>query len=219
MKVSRVLQLIVWVVGLCLAQQVPPQSSPGSRERGGGQVPMPQLKVLSAGLVHLLQGLQESQGYVEKHVEQVTGELEGTERDVERLRELGVQAGRAHRRVRADLQFLRAQGDRLERATRDLQLELGATEAERRGLELRVSRVLERVKNAAEPISAADSLVDMSLLKVILETQSGRLADLALEVRNQDVMIDRNLQHIVDLEQQVSRSRGRRPPARSGGTF
>ncbi|XP_062334425.1 uncharacterized protein LOC134034091 isoform X2 [Osmerus eperlanus] len=215
MKVSRVLQLIVWVVGLCLAQQVPPQSSPGSRERGGGQVPMPQLKVLSAGLVHLLQGLQESQGYVEKHVEQVTGELEGTERDVERLRELGVQAGRAHRRVRADLQFLRAQGDRLERATRDLQLELGATEAERRGLELRVSRVLERVKNAAEPISAADSLTE----QVILETQSGRLADLALEVRNQDVMIDRNLQHIVDLEQQVSRSRGRRPPARSGGTF
>ena len=166
MKVSRVLQLIVWVVGLCLAQQVPPQSSPGSRERGGGQVPLPQLKVLSAGLVHLLQGLQESRGYVEKHVEQVTGELEGTEQDVERLRELGVQAGRTHRRVRADLQVLKAQGDRLERATRDLQLELGAREAERRGLELRVSRVLERVKNAAEPVSAADSLVDMSLLKV-----------------------------------------------------
>ena len=40
--------------------------------------------------------------------------------------------------------------------------------------------------------------------QVILETQSGRLADLALEVRNQDVMIDRNLQHIMDLEQQVS---------------
>ncbi|XP_024252612.1 uncharacterized protein LOC112230566 [Oncorhynchus tshawytscha] len=217
MRVSRVLQLSICLVGLSLAWCSPPPGKPSIE--GGGQVPVGQIQVLSVGLLQLLQGVRESAWRMERQGDQVSEELMGDTQVVERLREQGVQVGRTHRQVTKNLQMMTAQSDRLENAAQDMQLGLETLLAEQGALELRMCRVLERVQSITKPVLRMEKQLNMNLMKVIVDTQSRRLADLALEVMTRDRLIDKHLQHIVDLEEQASRIRGERPPTSAEGRF
>ncbi|XP_029921536.1 uncharacterized protein LOC115369115 [Myripristis murdjan] len=207
MKVSRVLQLSILLVGLCLARHTPSPATHSSTQEAG-QVPMSHVKMLSLGLGHLLQGVEENSGRVGRQVEQVTTELDGAAKTLENLHKQGVQAGRTHRQVRKDLQMLSAKGDRLERVVQDLQRGLRDLVAEQGAMELRMSQILQRVMSVSEPASGSQTQLNMSLMKVIVDKQARRLASLASEVTARERMIDRRLQHIEHLEKQVSSIRG-----------
>ncbi|KAM7369327.1 hypothetical protein PAMP_013602 [Pampus punctatissimus] len=205
MRVSRVLQLSFMLVGLSQGRHNPPPGNPSTSQKAG-EVPVSQLKMLSLGLAHLLQGVEENAGQLEQQGEQVAAELEGATRSLESLRKQSLQTGRTHRQVRKDLQMLSARGDRLWRAVRDLQKGLEDLETEQGAMLHRMSRILRRVKSLTEPRSGRRRQLDISSMKMIIDKQAGRLAGLTSEVLARDRLIDRRLQQIENLEKQVSES-------------
>ncbi|XP_044030926.1 uncharacterized protein LOC122865941 [Siniperca chuatsi] len=205
MRVSRVLQLSVLLLGLCQAHRAPPPGDPSTSQEAG-EVPVSLLRMLSLGLAHLLQGAEENAERLEQQGEQVAAELDGATKSLESLRKQSLRAGRTHRQVRKDLQILSARGDRLWRTVRDLQKGLEDLEAEQGALQHRMNRILQREKSLTEPRSGGQTQLDISSMKVIIDKQARRLASLTAEVSARDRMIDRGLQHIEHLEKQVSDS-------------
>ncbi|KAK5878566.1 hypothetical protein CesoFtcFv8_023964 [Champsocephalus esox] len=202
MRVTRVLQLSVLLVGLCQAQRAPPPST--SEEAGG--VPVSQLKMLALGLAHLLQGVEENARQLEQRGEQAEAELDGATRNLESLRKQSQKAGRNHRQVRKDLQILSARGDRLWKAARDLQKVLEDVETEQGAMQQRINRVLQRIKSLTEPKSRGKTQLDMGSVKVVMDKQARKLASLNSKCSARDRMIDRRRRHIDHLEIQISES-------------
>lgn len=99
MRVSRILQLSLVLMGLCQARRDPPLGDPSASQESG-EVPVSQLKMLSLGLAHLLKGVEENTGKLEQQGERVAAELDGATRSLESLRKQSLQTGRTHRQVR-----------------------------------------------------------------------------------------------------------------------
>ncbi|XP_041816745.1 uncharacterized protein LOC121623521 [Chelmon rostratus] len=209
MRVSRVLQLSVLLVGLCQAHPTPPPGDPPTSQEVG-EVPTSQLRMLSLGLAHLLQGVEENAKRLEQQGEQVAAELDGATKSLESLRKQSLQVGRTHRQVRKDQQILRARGDRLWKAAKDLQRGLEDLQTEQGATQHQMNRILQRMKSLTEPRPGGQTLLDASAVKAIIDMQARRLASLTSEVSARDRLIDRRLQHIDHLEKQVS---GRLPAA------
>ncbi|XP_076614518.1 uncharacterized protein LOC143338181 isoform X1 [Chaetodon auriga] len=209
MRVSHVLQLSVLLVGLCQAHTTSPPGDPSTSEEAGA-VPRSQLRMLSLGLAHLLQGVEENAKRLEQQGEQVAVELDGATKSLEILRKQSFQAGRTHKQVRKDQQILRARGDRLWKVVKDLQKGLEDLQTEQGTTQHRMNRVLQRMKSLTEARSGGQSQLDVSSVKLIIDKQARRLASLTSEVSARDRLIDRHLQHIDRLEKQVS---GRLPAA------
>lgn len=93
------LQLSVLLVGLCQAHPTPPPGDPPTSQEVG-EVPTSQLRMLSLGLAHLLQGVEENAKRLEQQGEQVAAELDGATKSLESLRKQSLQVGRTHRQVR-----------------------------------------------------------------------------------------------------------------------
>lgn len=100
---SRVLHLSVLLVGLCQAHRAPPPGDPSTSQEVG-EVPVAQLRMLSLGLAHLLQGVEENAERLERQGEQVAAELDGAMKSLESLLKQSSQAGRTHRQVRRNYQ-------------------------------------------------------------------------------------------------------------------
>nr|XP_019960689.1 PREDICTED: uncharacterized protein LOC109640902 isoform X1 [Paralichthys olivaceus] len=202
MMVRQVLQLSVLLVGVCTAHQVLPAEE-ASVSGEAGEVPQPQLRMLSLGLAHLLHGVEENAGQLERQGEQVAAELDGVTRSVETLHKQSLQAGRTHRQARKDLQILSARGDRLWRTVKELQKLLEDLETEQRTSQHRLDRVLRRVRGLTEPGSRGQAQLDVSSMKVVVDKQTRRLAGLTSVVSARDKLIDRRLQRIEHLEKHV----------------
>ncbi|XP_068588519.1 uncharacterized protein [Cebidichthys violaceus] len=205
MRVSRALRLSFLLVGLCQAHRAPPPGVPSTSQEAG-EVPVAQLRMLSLGLAHLLQGLVENAEQLERQGEQVAAELDGAAESLESLRKQSLQAGRTHRQVRKDLQILSARGDRLWKAARDLQKGLADLEREQGAMQHRTDRILQKVKSLTEPRSGDQTQLHTGSVKFIINKQARRLASLSSEVSARDRMIDRRLRHINHLEKRVSKS-------------
>ncbi|KAL6097145.1 uncharacterized protein ACO6RY_06305 [Pungitius sinensis] len=195
MRANRALRLSFLLLGLCQAYRARPPGGPYTTQEAG-EVPVSQLRMLSLGLAHLLQGLVENVGQLERRGELVAAELDEAAESLESLRKQSSQAGRTHRQVRKDLQILTARGDRLWRAATDLQEELAHLEREREAMQRRTNRIIQKVKSRTEPRS----------VKAIMDQQARRLASLTSEVSARDRMIDRRLRHINQLEKRVAKS-------------
>ncbi|XP_029300801.1 uncharacterized protein LOC115016868 [Cottoperca gobio] len=202
MWVSRVLQLSVLLVGLCQAHRAPPSSS--SQE--AGEVPVSQLRMLALGMAHLLQGVEENTEQLEQRGEQVAADMDGATKSLESLRKQSLQAGRTHKQVRKDLQILSARVDRLWKAAKDLQRGLEDEAMEQGAMQLRMNRILQKVKILTDPKSGGQTQLNVGYMKVIMDKQARRLASLSSAVSARDRMIDRRLRHIDHLEKKVSKS-------------
>ncbi|KAE8284824.1 hypothetical protein D5F01_LYC16265 [Larimichthys crocea] len=199
MTVSRVLQLSILLVGLCQAHCT---TSPSGLSQEAGEALVSQLRMLSLGLAHLLQGVEENTKQLEQQGEKVAAELDRTMKTLENHHKQNLQARRTHRQVRKDLQVLSARGDRLWRAVKDLQKGLEDLETEQVAPQHRMNRILQRVKSLTEPRSGDQTQLDVSSMKVLIDKQARRLAGLTSEVSAQDRLIDRRLQYIERLEKQ-----------------
>lgn len=95
------LQLSVLLIGLCQAHHATP---PGdlSTSQEAGEIPVSQLRMLSLGLAHLLQGVEENAKRLEQQGEQVAAELDRATKSLESLRKQSLQRGRTHRQVRGN---------------------------------------------------------------------------------------------------------------------
>ncbi|XP_040013878.1 angiopoietin-related protein 3-like [Xiphias gladius] len=202
MRVGRVLQLSVLLVGLCQAHRALPTDD-ASTSQEAGEVPVSQVRMLSLGLAHLLHGVEGNAEQLERQGEQVAAELDGATRSLESLRKQSLQAGQTRRQVRKDLQILSARGDRLWRVVKDLQKGLEDLETEQRAMQHRMNRILQRVKSLTEPGSGGQTRPNISSMKVIMDKQARHLASLTSEVTAQDGLIDGRLQRIEHLEKQV----------------
>ncbi|XP_071322860.1 uncharacterized protein [Trachinotus anak] len=205
MRVSRVLQLSVLLVGLCQAHHVL-STDDASTSQEAGKVPVSQLRMLSLGLAHLLHGVEKNAEQLEQQGEQVAAELDGATRSLESLHKQGLQAGRTRRQVRRDLQILSARGDRLWTAVKELQRGLEDLESDQRAMEQRMNQILQRVKSLTEPRSGDQNQLGVGFMKVLMGKQAQQLATLTSVVSAQDRLIDRRLQRIEHLEKQVSDS-------------
>lgn len=205
MRASRALRLSFLLVGLCQAHHAPPPGVP-SASREAGKVPVSQLRMLSLGLAHMLQGLVENAEHLERQGDQVAAELDGAAESLESLRKQSLQAGRTHRQVRKDLQILSARGDRLWWAARDLQKGLEDLEMEQGTMQRRTNRLFQKVKSLTEPRSGDQTPLHIASMKFIMDKQARRLDRLTSEVSARDRTIGRRLRHIGHLEKQVSKS-------------
>ncbi|XP_028274255.1 uncharacterized protein LOC114444049 [Parambassis ranga] len=196
MWVFQVLQLSTLLLGISEAHGA------GSASRKAGEVPMSQLRMLSRGLGHLLHGVGENVGRLERHGNLMVTKLDGATKTVDSLHKQSVQTGRTNKQVRKDLQILSAIRDRLWRAVRDLQKELEELEAEQEAMQQRMNRVLQKVKILTEPRSGGQT--DFSYMKAFLDKQARCLAFLTHEVLARERVIDRHLQYIEHLEKQLS---------------
>ncbi|CAJ1070855.1 uncharacterized protein LOC117831078 isoform X1 [Xyrichtys novacula] len=201
MRMCQLLQLTVVLVGLCQAHSAPPTTV----SHNAGMVPVAQVRMLSLGLAHLLQGVKESAKWLEQQGEQVEAELDGAVRGVESLRKQNFQAGRTRRQVRKDLQILRARGDRLWRTVKDLQKGLEDLELEHGDIQQQMDRIFQQMKSLSEPRSRGKSQLDISSVKDVIAKQARQLNSLTSAVSAQDGMIDRRQKHIEHLEKQVSK--------------
>ncbi|XP_034457850.1 uncharacterized protein LOC117771514 [Hippoglossus hippoglossus] len=199
MRVRQVLQLLVLLVGVCPAHHAL-LAEEASTSWEAGEVPLSQMRMLSLGLAHLLHGVEENAGQLERRGEQAAAELDGVTRSVETLHKQSLQAGRTHRQARKDLQILSARGDRLWRTVKELQKLLEDLETEQRTSQHRLDRVLRRVRGLTEPGSGGRAQPDVSSMKVVVDKQTRRLASLTSVVSARDKLIDRRLQRIEHLE-------------------
>lgn len=197
------LQLSALLVGLCQARRAPPPGD-SSASQEAGEVPVSHMRMLSLGLGHLLQGVEENVERLEQQGEAVAAELDGDTKSLESLSKQSFQTGRTHRQVRKDLQILSAKRDRLWRAVRDLQRELEDLETEQGAMQDQMNRILQRLKSLTEPRTGGQTQLDISSVKVVMEKQARRIATLTSEVSARERMINRRLQHIEHLEKQLS---------------
>ncbi|XP_035464515.1 uncharacterized protein LOC118285168 [Scophthalmus maximus] len=197
MRASRVLQLSAWLAGVCaaLCHALPTEEA--------GEVPASQLRMLSLGLAHLLHGVEENAGQLERRGEQAAAELDGVARSLEGLTKQSSQAGRTHRQVRKDLQILSARGDRLRRTVRELQEVLQDLDTEQRATQQRLDRLVHRVQSLTGPRSRGQAPAHSDSTKVLVGKQARRLASLTSEVSARDKVINRRLQRIRHLEKHV----------------
>lgn len=72
----------------------------GSALRKGGEVPMSQLRMLSKGLGHLLHGVGENMGRLDRLGVLMVTELDGATKTVESLHKQSVQTGRTNKQVK-----------------------------------------------------------------------------------------------------------------------
>ncbi|CAB1455453.1 unnamed protein product [Pleuronectes platessa] len=160
------------------------------------------MRMLSLGLAHLLHGVEENAGQLERAGGQAAAELDGVIRTVETLHKQSLQAGRTHRQARKDLQILSARGDRLWRTVKELQKLLEDVETDQRTEQHRLDRVLRRVRGLTGPGPGPGARVqpDVSSMKDIVDKQTRRLAGLTSVVSARDKLIDRRLQRIEHLE-------------------
>lgn len=93
------LQLSVFLIGLCQAHRATPPGDPSTSQEAG-EVAVSQLRMLSLGLAHLLQGVEENAKRLEQQGEQVAAELDRATKGLESLRKQSLQRGRTHRQVR-----------------------------------------------------------------------------------------------------------------------
>lgn len=99
MSGRQVLQLSIFLVGLWQAHcATPPGRVSASQEAGG--VPVSHLRMLSLGLAHLLQGVEENAKKLEKQGDQGALELNRATKGLESLSKQSLQTGRTHRQVR-----------------------------------------------------------------------------------------------------------------------
>ncbi|XP_029986237.1 uncharacterized protein LOC115416564 [Sphaeramia orbicularis] len=191
MRRSRVLPplLSVLLVGVRLSLQDP------------SQVPVSQLRTLSLGLAHLLQGVDENARRLERQGQRAAMELEGVATGLENLRKQNVQRGRTHRQVRKELQVHVAQGDWLWRTVRDLQRLLQDLETEQDAMQTRLDRILQEVTSLTQ--NGSTGRIDHGAVKLIMDKQARRLASLTSEVSARDRLINRRRQLIEHLEKQV----------------
>lgn len=96
---SRVLQLSILLVGLCQAHRASPPGDPSTSQEAG-EVPVSQLRMLSLGLAHLLNGVEENAKRLEQQEDKVAAELDRATKSLESLRKHSFQTGRTHRQVR-----------------------------------------------------------------------------------------------------------------------
>lgn len=96
MSASRVLQLSALLLGLCEAHG----ASPAGNHFPSQKVPVSHLRMLTLGLAHLLQGVEENVQRLEQEGELVGAELDGATKSLESLRTQNIQTGRTHRQVR-----------------------------------------------------------------------------------------------------------------------
>lgn len=87
------LQLSVFLIGLCQAHRATPPGDPSTSQEAG-EVAVSQLRMLSLGLAHLLQGVEENAKRLEQQGEQVAAELDRA------TKQASLQRGRTHRQVR-----------------------------------------------------------------------------------------------------------------------
>ncbi|XP_062268295.1 uncharacterized protein LOC133974666 [Platichthys flesus] len=197
MRVKQVLQLLVLLVGVGPAHHAL-LAEEASTSWEAGEVPLSQMRMLSLGLAHLLHGVEENAGQLERQGGQAAAELDGVIRTVETLHKQSLQAGRTHRQARKDLQILSARGDRLWRTVKELQKLLEDVETDQRTEQHRLDRVLRRVRGLTEP--GARVQPDVSSMKDIVDKQTRRLASLTSVVSARDKLIGRRLQRIEHLE-------------------
>lgn len=93
---SRVLQLSILLVGLCQAHCT---TSPSGLSQEAGEALVSQLRMLSLGLAHLLQGVEENTKQLEQQGEKVAAELDRTMKTLENHHKQNLQARRTHRQV------------------------------------------------------------------------------------------------------------------------
>ncbi|XP_074546786.1 uncharacterized protein LOC141805571 [Halichoeres trimaculatus] len=200
MGMCRVLQLTL-LLGLCQAFSAP--STTMSKE--AGMVPVAQVRMLSLGLVHLLQGVGENGKRLEQQGEQIETELGKATKHAESLQIQSLQAGRTHRQVRKDLQVLRAKGDHLWRTVKDLQKGLEDLETDQGDMQQRMNHVLQHMKSLSETESEDPTQLNINYVKAVMAKQSKQLNSLTSVVSAQRRMINRCQKHIEHLEKQVSK--------------
>ncbi|KAF3848784.1 hypothetical protein F7725_015281, partial [Dissostichus mawsoni] len=146
MRVTRVLQLSVLLLGLCQAQRAPPPST--SEEAGG--VPVSQVRMLALGLAHLLQGVEENARQLEQRGAGGGRAGRGHEEpgEPQEAESKGRTESQAGEEGPADPE---GPGDRLWKAARDLQKVLEDVETEQGTMQQRINRVLQRIKSLTEP--------------------------------------------------------------------
>ncbi|KAM3599787.1 uncharacterized protein V6R79_011508 [Siganus canaliculatus] len=199
---NTVLLLCFSLVGFCGGFHDPPSGDPSASQEAGG-VPMSQLRMLSLGLAHLLQGVQENGKRLDEQGEQVVVEVDAATKNLESLRKSSFQAGRTHRQLRKDLQILSARGDRSWRSVKDLQKGLEDLETEQGATQQRMNRILQRLRSLSEPSLRPQAPLDVDFMKVLIEKRGRQLASLTSEVSARDRLIDRQVQFIDHLEKQA----------------
>ncbi|KAM8827689.1 uncharacterized protein AB9W97_004033 isoform 2-T2 [Spinachia spinachia] len=98
MRLNRALRLSFLLLGLCQAYRARPPGGPYTTQEAG-EVPMSQLRMLSLGMAHLLQGLGENVEQLERQGELVAAELEAALESLESLHKQSSQAGRTQRQA------------------------------------------------------------------------------------------------------------------------
>lgn len=91
------LQLSLLLVGLC--QPFCASAPDASSSQEAGEVPASQLKMLSLGLAHLLQGVEGNAKGLEQQGNHVATELDRATKNLESLRKHSLHTGRTHRQV------------------------------------------------------------------------------------------------------------------------
>ncbi|XP_061589470.1 uncharacterized protein LOC133454763 [Cololabis saira] len=203
MRVSQVLQLSVLLLGLCEARGASPTGDDVTSQRAG-EVPVTHLRMLSVGLAHLLQGVEENVQRLEQEGELVGKELEGATKGLESLRKQSLQTVRSHRQVRKGLQIHTARRDAVWKAVRDLQKDLEDLQAEQGVMQQQMNRITQSVKRLMALRPGVQTPPDIRLMKVLINKQAHRLANLTSEVTAQERLINRRLRQIQHLEKKLS---------------
>ncbi|KAJ8402020.1 hypothetical protein AAFF_G00372550 [Aldrovandia affinis] len=197
MTAKCVLQLCVWLAGLCVARPPSPTQGPA---------PAAQVSVLSHGLLHLLSGMEENGRYLERQGRQVGQELQRRARELSRLRRRARRVDRLWAGLKRELQVWAARGEGLQRGAAALQ-DLAGWDA----LEHRLARIQEIVQVLTVPGVAANTAtpsrapLNITLLQNVIEAQARRLADLTLEVMIQDGLMTQQDQRIAQLQMSDTR--------------
>ncbi|XP_039856278.1 uncharacterized protein LOC120714231 isoform X2 [Simochromis diagramma] len=160
--------------------------------------------MLSLGLAHLLEEVTENVERLEQHGEMMGREMDGATKRLESLRKKNIQVGRTHKQVRKVLQTSSARRDRQWRTVRDLQKESEDLETEQAAMQHRMNRILQSMRSLTEARSGGGACTGISSMKVVVDKQARRLANLTSEVSAWERMIDRRQQYIEHLEKQLS---------------
>ncbi|KAM6902381.1 uncharacterized protein FYW49_016010 isoform 2-T2 [Xenentodon cancila] len=159
--------------------------------------------MLTLGLTHLLQGVEENVQWLEREGGLVGAELDGVTKSLESLHKQSIQTGRSHRQVRKGLQIHTARSDGLWKAVRDLQKELEDLQAEQGVMQQQMNRITWNVKSLMALRPGVQTPTETSFMKVLIDKQAHRLANLTSEVSEQERVINRRLRQIQHLEKKA----------------